>query len=60
MKDQLEELLQLPEDKLSTLDPWAVDHITTSADDIEEVHTCLIYDDVSEKKNKSGISKCSN
>lgn len=52
MKDQLEELLQLPEDKLSTLDPWAVDHITTSADDIEEVHTCLIYDDVSEKKKK--------
>lgn len=44
MMGQIQEMLQMDENQLDSVlkdHPWAVDHLTTSKDDIEEVYNFL-------------------
>jgi hypothetical protein len=45
MERQIQGILQMDENELLSImkeHPWAVDHLTTSKDDIEEVHNFLM------------------
>ena len=43
IKDRCEDMLEMIESgDLTNMDEWAKDHITTSRDDIEEVHDCIL------------------
>lgn len=48
IKKQVDSLLQLDDSILENIEPWAIDHLTTSADDIQEVFNHL---DTTESKN---------
>jgi hypothetical protein len=44
MGEQIQEMMQMDENQLDSIlkdHPWAVDHLTTSKDDIEEVYNFL-------------------
>lgn len=64
--NHISELLKLDDNTLSNLDPWAIDHITTSTDDIEEVYNFLInsevnnenlWDNIRKKRKRLGVKK---
>ena len=58
-------LLQMDDNILANIEPWAIDHLTTSADDIQEVFNNLdtnennhnLWDNIRAKRKRFGVDK---
>lgn len=68
IKRHVDGMLLMGDEVLANIDPWAIDHLATSADDIDEVYNWLksnnsknldegLWDNIRKKRERLGVDK---